>query len=47
MAASFSHTVESRFGRRADAYDSQAVLQRAVAWRLVRLLRGQALPAGS
>lgn len=45
-AGDFSRRVQRQFGRRADFYESQARLQRAVAWRLGRLGRDLALPEG-
>ena len=44
--AVFSHQVSAHFGRRARSYASHARLQQGVAWRLARLCRGLALPAG-
>jgi len=42
----FTARVRARFGRRAGSYDSQARLQRAVAWRLAGVARSLPLPAG-
>ncbi len=42
----FTARVRERFSRRAATYDSQARLQRAVAWRLAGLARTLPLPAG-
>ncbi|MCS5706112.1 methyltransferase domain-containing protein [Synechococcus sp. FGCU-3] len=46
MSDGFSRQVEARFGRGAARYAEAAVLQRAVAWRLVRQLQHLPLPAG-
>lgn len=44
--ASFAATVRRRFGLGADQYDSEARLQRSIAWRLARLSRELPLPEG-
>jgi malonyl-CoA O-methyltransferase len=46
MSSSFSAAVEARFSRGADGYADGALLQRAVAWRLVHSLRHLPLPQG-
>jgi len=46
QASRYGQRVGLRFGRRADSYERHALLQRAVAWRLGRLCRNLALPAG-
>lgn len=46
MSSGFSAQVEARFGRGAASYASGALLQRAVAWRLVHCFRGLPLPDG-
>lgn len=42
----FTQQVRLRFGRGARHYDQEALLQRAMAWRLARLCRDLPLPAG-
>lgn len=46
MSPAFSAQVEARFGRAASGYTGGALLQRAVAWRLVHLIRSLSLPDG-
>jgi malonyl-CoA O-methyltransferase len=46
MSSVFSAQVEEHFGRRASGYVEGALLQRAVAWRLVRHIRALPLPVG-
>lgn len=46
MSGGFSRQVELHFGRGAAGYAEGALLQRAVAWRLVRDLQRLPLPAG-
>ena len=46
MSTGFSRRVEERFRRGAAHYASGALLQRAVAWRLVHCLHPQPLPEG-
>ena len=46
MSGGFSRQVEEHFGRGAASYSGRALLQRAVAWRLVRHLQALPLPAG-
>ena len=46
MSTGFSRQVEERFRRGAGHYASGALLQRAVAWRLVHCLHQQPLPEG-
>jgi len=46
MSSSFSAQVEARFRRGAASYTRQALLQRAVAWRLVHSFCHQPLPQG-
>ena len=45
-ALGFGSRVREAFGRQAAAYDGEAQLQRAIAWRLARLCRDLPLPAG-
>lgn len=45
-ALGFGQQVRARFGRHAATYDSEAQLQRAIAWRLAVLCRDLPLPAG-
>lgn len=47
MSATFSAQVEAHFGRRASGYAEGALLQRAVAWRLVHHIRALPLPDGT
>ena len=47
MSSRFSAQVQARFGRGAASYHRGALLQRAVAWRLVRSFRALPLPAGA
>ena len=42
----FTDRVRQQFGRRATSYESQARLQKGVAWRLARLVRQLPLPQG-
>ena len=46
MSPGFSGRVEARFGRGAARYSQQALLQRAVAWRLVHTFRNLPVPEG-
>ncbi|MFM7361345.1 MAG: methyltransferase domain-containing protein [Cyanobium sp.] len=46
VAQDFRERVQRQFGRRAGLYESQACLQRALAWRLGRLGRDLPLPEG-
>ncbi|MEB3171145.1 MAG: SAM-dependent methyltransferase [Synechococcaceae cyanobacterium] len=45
-AQDFGSRVRDAFGRQAGAYDGEARLQRAIAWRLAGLCRDLPLPAG-
>lgn len=46
MAEDLSERVRARFARGAARYPREALLQRAVAWRLVRMIRDLPLPPG-
>jgi len=46
LASGFSQRVRQEFGQRADAYESHALLQQAMAWRLARLCRELPLAPG-